>query len=234
MDGANRHLNEHGTDTANLHIITNYQIVLTWFRTYRNADTFPNKSKLRSPKSKIPYFLSCNPEVSGQIIAYCKENLSTISTESIYCHIHDSIIPNLVQAIQNDRDSISYSRSDLFKEFRLKKLTLATVYNWMKHLGFRYERRRKCYYVDNHEKPANIQYRIEFIKRYFAYELRCYRWIQISADEQNRMVLKGLLDKMMGHKYKHEGKIMYEFHCDDHIEFQKHCNTLPYGGYLSV
>ena len=46
--------------------------------------------------------------------------------------------------------------------------------------------------------------------------------------------MKGLLDNRLGHKYEHECKIMYEFHCDDHIEFQKHCNTLPYGGYLSI
>ena len=93
----------------------------------------------------------------------------------------------------------------------------------MKILGFKYERRRKSYYVDTHEKPENVRYRREFIKRYFKYEIRAYRWISISADERTNMVMEGKIEKDLGYEYKKEGKTYFKFHIDDHHDFQLKC-----------
>ena len=172
---ANKNLSVFGTERANLHIITHPKTLMKWFRLFRESDSFPNTSKLRSAKSKMPLFLSSNPEVSESILSFCKTNISTLSIESVLDHIHEHVIQNLVKTIQEQRDDKSYNKALLFKEFRLKKLTLMTVCNWMHLFGLKYEDRRKSYYVDNHEKPENIKYRRDFIKRYFAYELRCYR-----------------------------------------------------------
>ena len=216
---ANKDLNVLGTDAANHHIITNYHTLLIWFRAYRDTDSFPNSSKLRPSKSKLPYSPYSNPDVCEQIISYCKDNLSTLSMESVFNHLHDQILPKLVQTIQKERNELDYTKRGLLKEYHIKQLTMMTVYNWMtKHLGFKYKQRRKCYYVDNHEKTENIKYRREFIDRYFAYKIRCHRWIHISAQERESMIFKGELDINSGYKYQAEdATTMYEYHCDDHI-----------------
>jgi DNA-binding transcriptional regulator YhcF (GntR family) len=42
----------------------------------------------------------------------------------------------------------------ILKHYRLSKVTMQKIYRWMKALGFRYEMRRKGYYVDGHENYA--------------------------------------------------------------------------------
>ena len=80
-----------------------------------------------------------------------------------------------------------------------------------------------------------MRYRREFIKRYFKYEIRAYRWISISADERTNMVMEGKIEKDLGYEYKKDGKTYFEYHIDDHNDFQLKCNNLPYGGdYLFV
>ena len=105
----------------------------------------------------------------------------------------------------------------------------------MKKLGFSFEPRKKCYYVDNHEHPDTVQYRNEFINRYFEYEFCCYRWVSVSKKERDEMLLLGLISADIGYCYKQgENEIQYEFHVDDHEIFYNKCRHLPYGGYLSV
>ena len=104
----------------------------------------------------------------------------------------------------------------------------------MVKLGFKFEPRKKIYYVDTHENPENIAYRKKFITRYFEYELRSHCWYQISKDEKMEYVKKGELDVGSGYEYKDGEKEMYEYHVDDHPSFQENCNHLPFGGMLSV
>jgi hypothetical protein len=47
--------------------------------------------------------------------------------------------------------------------YRLTKLSVPTIYLWMRLLGFKYEPQKKCYYVDGHEKPETKAYRKNFL-----------------------------------------------------------------------
>ena len=122
----------------------------------------------------------------------------------------------------------------LFSEFNFKTLTISTVYKWLIKLRFKYQPRKKSYYVDNHESPENIEYRKHFISRYFKYEIQSHRWYQLPEEERMRLVEKGELEENSGYKYSIDNKIMYKYHVDDHITFQQKCNDLPFGGNLSV
>ena len=104
----------------------------------------------------------------------------------------------------------------------------------MQMLGFKFEARQKCYYVDNHKSPENIIYRHQFIDCYFQYELRCYRWYSIPLEEQQQMIEEGKLNPDLGYQYEKNGKQYVEHHVDDHIDFQSKCANLPFGGNLSV
>jgi hypothetical protein len=58
-----------------------------------------------------------------------------------------------VEKKKEELENQQYSKDDLLADHQLGKLTLRTVYKWMERLGFRYQPRMKCYYLDGHEKP---------------------------------------------------------------------------------
>ena len=71
----------------------------------------------------------------------------------------------------------------------------------MARLGFKYEERKKCYYVDNHESDENVNYRRKILKRYFQYGIRAHCWIQLPLNEGKKLEEKGALSIKNGHSY---------------------------------
>ena len=222
------------TSSKHLNVIVNPKTLLSWFRIYRESDHFPNCFKRKPAKDALPYFLASTPDVVSSITSYCKENIETLTAESLHSYLVEDCIPKLVTTIQQERSDPDYTSSDLMKEYHLKRLCPSTMYNWMTLLGFKYEPRKKTYYVDSHEHPDNVKYRREFIQCYFEYELRCYRWITITQLERDAMVKKGEILNDLGYKFEKAGSVFYEFHVDDHEIFQQKCQHLLYGGQLSV
>jgi hypothetical protein len=107
----------------------------------------------------------------------------------------------------------------------------------MLQLGFRYETRRKGYYVDGHERKATVQYQWDFCERYLLLERQMFRWIQIPLEEAERLQELGKVVKGSGFKYTDErtGKEMVEYHVDTCKEFMERMNeTSEFGGNLSV
>ena len=73
----------------------------------------------------------------------------------------------------------------------LKSISYSTVWRWLTNFGFSYDKNTRSYYTDGHERKDVIQDRNErFLGSYYAYELRCHRWIQMSSvkaiDIENR------------------------------------------------
>ena len=96
---------------------------------------------------------------------------------------------------------------------------MTTVGRWLKYLGYTYDRVKKKFYVDGHERPE----RKKFCKKYLQeLEPQCTRWVQLPEDE-----LDGLpeLIPSQATKIKNRGcyywrrnvdnKKMLEFHEDD-------------------
>ncbi len=77
------------------------------------------------------------------------------------------------------------------------------MYRWIKKLGYTYEPRKKCYYVDGHEKEATVNYRWRFIERYLGYEKRMFCWIQITKQEASDLKDEGIIAKKGGYHYNH-------------------------------
>ena len=87
----------------------------------------------------------------------------------------------------------------------------------MNILGFKYEPRSKSYYVDTHEKPENVKYRTQFIKRYFEYEKRSHRWCLVPEMDFIQMIEEGKLVKGDGKQYIDENShTFFEVHIDTH------------------
>ena len=111
-----------------------------------------------------------------------------------------------------ERGDPQFDQTQLFKEYNLKTLSPSTVYTWMEKLGYQYQHHKKCYYVDSHESPENVQYRSQFIDRYFQYKLRSYRWISITKDEQQKLIELGELGDHSGYEYTKKGDTFVEYH----------------------
>lgn len=186
---------------------------------------------------------------------FAKQNIQNLSVEVISDYLHDIILPEMIEKIQQSDPPIlntenqaiytqacankqyDHAKEHLLAQYGLEKLTTATVYRWMKHLGFVYEARKKSFYVDGHEKQSTKVYREEYLKRLFADEIRTFRWIQITKVEHDDLVGKGELMNM-GHFFIDNvtNIEMVEHHVDNHKSFHERMNKpeTPFGGNLSV
>ena len=122
----------------------------------------------------------------------------------------------------------------LLAEYGLHTMNVKTIQNWMRKLGFKYEPRKKTYYVDTHESKENVEYRAKFIKMYFEYELLAHRWYSITSEKRSEMIKNSEISSEIGYRYEKDGQTFYEFHVDDHPSFQLACEDLQFGGNLSV
>ena len=98
-------------------------------------------------------------------------------------YIHSAILPQMVNerikattatasVADNTPSQQVYEETekDMLKTYGVTCICPSTVYWWMKHLGFKYEIWRKGYYVDDHEKPATLEYQWSFVQCYLNYE----------------------------------------------------------------
>jgi hypothetical protein len=69
-----------------------------------------------------------------------------------------------------ENESYEAALQSMYHDYGLKKICPSTIYKWLKLLGFRYEPRRKGYYLDGHEKPETISYRNKYVQHYLQYE----------------------------------------------------------------
>ena len=120
-----------------------------------------------------------------------------------------------------------------------RNLGVATVVKWMNALGYRYDVRRKHYFNDRHEEPTNVTYREAYLERYWEYESRSHRWIQISKTESAQLIEKEIVLPGQGYEYVDEAnKDMVEYHVDDGVDYEFHkrmtTDAVEFGGNLSV
>ncbi len=94
-----------------------------------------------------------NTEVKRLLLQYETANLNELTSELLLAYIHDTALPALLEEYREELECPEYTMYELLKEHRLTKLSIPTIYRWMSLLRFKYEPRKKCYYVDGHEKP---------------------------------------------------------------------------------
>ena len=145
---------------------------------------------------------------------------------------------NGLPVIEEDQiEEFEFTVEALLKEGRLRTLDLNTVGRWMHALGFKYETRRKHFYVDCHEKPEVTAYRDKvWCPRYFERELRAHRWVWLTPNEVDKMIKDGKLDNdHSGILFTADnGKEMVEFHVDSHEDFHAlGAEQHEFGGRLS-
>ena len=207
-----------------------------WFRSFHTTNTFQNPATSRIGRKKIPLLFQKNPDLYDAFNCYIRQHLDSLSTSSIHQWLFEKGLPEIVKTINEEQEEgeEDVSINSLLAESGLKCLTTATIQQWMHRLGFKYEGRKKTYYVDSHEKPENVAYRSSFLERYFLYEIRAYRWLSLSLEESNKLVEDKQMSDCVGYKYtqvENDGSTntYVEYHVDDHPTFLEKCSNLQFG-----
>jgi hypothetical protein len=190
----------------------------------------------------LPPFLEQNKDVCTTMQQYAREHLSELSVELMCEYLDKTVLPKMVKewtGIEKgefDTEEYEIEVEKLLQEYRLTSINPSTVYRWLRKLRFKYETRRKGYYVDGHEKPRTIEYRKQFVTRYLQYERRAHRWIQITVSEAQELEQRGFIKGDSGYRYEDaKGKQMVELHVDTcNILEERANNETKYGRKLSV
>jgi hypothetical protein len=179
-----------------------YKTVAMSNQVFRKFECFQHPNPyVQCGKRPLPRLLEVFPDAKDQIIAFGITNLAMLTIEKVHNHIICRVIPRLTKtwmqendettnestSFPNDNDAAEENRVHSFlNKHGLKSMSLSTTWRWMRLLGFRYDTRRKSFYVDGHERDDVVASRKEFCKRYLTeYEPHCKRWVQLSVVEAN-------------------------------------------------
>jgi len=174
-------------------------------------------------KSNQPVFLETFPEVKLELSRWAKLNMMDLNCESIGVQMKQKILPKTYQTYLEDcgLDNQHLSYPDFLRCFHLKSISDSTIWRWMKYLGFSFCERRKNYYCDRHEDETNVEYRKEFIEKYFKYEKNTYRWVHLDEDSAVKLE-NDEEEKLLENtsiEFIHNNQKMREYHVDTHPAF---------------
>ncbi len=109
------------------------------------------------------------------IKSHALANLGMLSIEMMSEYLQNVILPWMAKA-DREKHGNQPQKEDgkeierLLKQYGLTVISQSTVCRWLKILGFKFEVRKKGYYIDGHEKVGTVQYRWKFIERYLQRE----------------------------------------------------------------
>ena len=219
---------------------TFYKTVAEWNMVFRRIECFPHPNPyVQCGKRPLPRLLEIFPNAKDLIVGYGVKHLATLTIEGIHDFIVNTVIPRLAAEWQSDKmkddgnnvdpigtasttttstTSTRDNESDINEQFlqahRLASMSFTTVWRWMRLLGFRYDVRRKSFYVDGHERDDVVATRTQFCKSYLTeLEPYCKRWIQVSMKDATTI---NDLDIGLGHTYFNivKNEHMIEYHID--------------------
>ena len=195
---------------------------MKWNRIFRLDEAFPYPNiNIELGNTYHSEFIDSFPEIKMMIKKWANANLDELNCENIGKYIRNEAVPAIYQTyLSENSDSVDEALSlvDFLRLFKLKNISDSTVWRWMRDLGFSYDERRKTCFSDKDENKENVQYRQKFIKKYFEYEKRTYRWVQVPEEWAVAMENdeEETLAKNTFYEYESENKKMREYHIDTH------------------
>jgi len=115
--------------------------IMEWYQKFRDKRGF----KVNIPKKDLPPFVLISSEICSTIKQYARENLLESSIDFLFDYVHHTTLPQFVpDTVGRSKDEMGEDQYKLelkknLKHFRLSKVTMQTIYRWMKALRFRYK-----------------------------------------------------------------------------------------------
>jgi hypothetical protein len=104
----------------------------------------------------------------------------------------------MVNAERGKKCNQPWDQESLLKQYGLTCTSISTVCRWLKVLRFKYEDRKKGYYVDGHKKVGTMEYRWKCVDCYLKREAQMYCWIQITREKAERLESEEQIPKILG------------------------------------
>ena len=181
---------------------TFFKTVANWNKVFRKLEEcFPHPNLyVQCGKRPLPKLLELYPDAKDQIVSFGIKHLATLTIESVHDFVISTVVPRLTLTWQNENLERSTSTSTTSKPGHdgdedsttnlpgnsflnahgLQSMSLTTTWRRMRLLGFRYDTRKKSFYVDGHERDDVVATRAAFCKRYEPY---CNRWLQLLVSD---------------------------------------------------
>jgi hypothetical protein len=219
------------------------QTIADWWAIFKVNNAFPHPCgiEVNSDKKKglLPPILRDNEDLRRKFVRFCTHNLTDLNIDVAREYIIGTLLPEAFPLTISD-DNHQESRKDALRRIYMMSETpsRSTVWEWLKHCGFRYKPRTKRFFVDTHESLPNQKYRKDQMARYLKRERLMNRWYQLSLEEALAFEKEGLLLPGKGFRYKNEqGLEMVEIHMDeitDNKLLTEINSKLKYSGNLSI
>ena len=167
---------------------TFYKTIAQWNMIFRKFECFPHPNPyVQCGKRPLPRLLEIFPDARDEIVGYGVKNLATLTIEGVHDFIVTSVIPRLAAEWKKDQQAQEEDHTDnnttsavttistivddqhnfnesFLRAHRLESMSFTTAWRWMRLLGFRYDARRKSFYVDGHERDDVVANRTQFCK----------------------------------------------------------------------
>jgi hypothetical protein len=195
---------------------SSFATLAQWHRKFaRNRSYF---YKAPDAKTVRPRFFVDNPDAMDAFTKHGIANIKDLRVEMMLEYVHHELVPMLMRKRRDGclfddngddaRDDVVLgvaeelvtptTRAAFLQSYGLSSISIATMARWMHACGFRYKKREKHYFVDGHERPETIAYRPVFTKMYLGFEIRAHRWLQITLEESNTLLLEGNIAALSG------------------------------------
>jgi hypothetical protein len=116
--------------------ITSGKTIMIWHHSFQNHhESFRNPRFDSYGKVKFPPLLERNPEFKMYFVQYSMANLNDLSAELLLAYLHDMALPALLEEFSEELDFPEYTMCQLLQEHRLTKLSVPTIYQWMRLLA---------------------------------------------------------------------------------------------------
>lgn len=139
-------------------LATNSRTIATWNKSFRKLALFPHPNPLIASGLSVEHPVFVNfPEAKSKLIVFARENLETLSVDSLHAFVNDELIPFLFARSTHDDDDAPTKR--IIRQWQVKLPSPVTAWRWLRSCGFSYNAAKKSFYVDGHERAENRMHR---------------------------------------------------------------------------
>ena len=159
----------------NYNVIKRARTVADW---YQECHTTPKLQFSRSKRGRESFFqkspFSEDECLTLQFKSWARQDLEHLNVKKAAEFINTRLLSSWsVQQLNTNK--ISYP------------VTEFVVARWIREIGFKYEKHKKCYYVDRHEDEDVVEDRKTYLSKFFANEIFEHCWIQLRKAEYDSL-----------------------------------------------
>jgi len=103
----------------------------------------------------LPPILLDNEDLKRKFVRFCTQNVTDLNINLAREYIINTLLPEAF-ALTSDSEQNEDVISEAMRHYKVSnEPSGSTVWDWMVHFELKYKKRKKRFFVDTHESPAN-------------------------------------------------------------------------------